>query len=445
MQVMNEYGADALRLCLLSTPVVKAEDLRFSEAAVREVMRTVILPLWNAYSFLVTYARVDGWEPAPGPVAPPAAPENALDRWVLSQLEACTRDLRQSLDGYDLQKASTRFVGFIDDLTNWYIRRSRRRFWKSTDDADKAEAYQTLHYVLVSFCKLAAPFIPFVTDSMYRNLRTAAMPESVHLCDYPTVDGVFLDEALNRKMAGTMSAVSLGRFLRTQSALKIRQPLQSVVLVSAQSVTRADLEEMAGVIAEELNVKEVRVSANEEDLVHLSAKANFKKLGPKLGRRMRAAAAVLEALPAAEIGRLRTGARLTLDLGDGGEPVEIVEEDILVQRQERAGMAVANAGDITVALDTTLSEALVCEGWARDLVSRLQNLRKEARLEVTDRIAVIYQLPPVAVAAVREFAQYIGAETLAVSLEPGELPKDAEAEINGESCRLAITKVSVGP
>jgi isoleucyl-tRNA synthetase len=441
MQVMNEYGADALRLCLLSSPVVKAEDLRFSEGAVREVMRTVILPLWNAYSFLVTYARVDGWEPSAGPAAPPAAPGNALDLWVLSQLEACTRDLRQSLDGYDLQRASTRFVSFIEDLTNWYIRRSRRRFWKSTNDADKVEAYQTLHYVLVSFCKLAAPFIPFVTDSMYRNLRTAAMPESVHLCDYPTVDGVFLDEALNRKMANTMSAVSLGRFLRTQSALKIRQPLQSVVLVSVQPAIRAELEEMAGVIAEELNVKEVRVCANEEDLVHLSAKANFKRLGSALGRRMRAAAVAIEALPPAEIGRLRLGARLTIDLGDGGAAVEIVEADILVQRQERAGMTVANAGDITVALDTTLSEALVREGWARDLVSRLQNLRKEAGLEVTDRIAVTYQLPAAAVAAVREFAPYIGSETLAVSLEPGELPKDAETEINGELCRLVIAKV----
>jgi isoleucyl-tRNA synthetase len=245
-------------------------------------------------------------------------------------------------------------------------------------------------------------------------------------------------------MADTMSAVSLGRFLRTQSALKTRQPLQSVVLVSSQAGIRADLEEMAGVIAEELNVKEVLVRAHEEDLVHLSAKANFKKLGPKLGRRMRAAAAVIEALPPAEIACLRGGARLTLDLGDGGEPVELVEEDILVQRQERAGLAVANAGDITVALDTTLSAALRREGWARELVSRLQNLRKEARLEVTDRITVTYQLPPAAAAAVAEFAPYIRAETLALSIEPGELPKDAEAEINGESCRLAVAKVLAG-
>jgi len=441
MTVMNEYGADALRLCLLSSPVVKAEDLRFSENAVREVMRTTILPWWNAYSFFVTYARVDGWQPGPGPAAPPAVPANVLDRWILSQLDACARDLRQSMDAYDLQKASTRFVAFIDDLTNWYIRRSRRRFWKSSNDTDKADAYQTLHAVLLGLCQLAAPFTPFVTEAMYRNLRTPAMPESVHLCDYPSADGAWLDEALNRTMAHTMSAVSLGRFLRTQAALKVRQPLQSAVLVSASAGVRADLEAMADVVAEELNVKAVLVRADEEELVRLSAKANFKRLGPRLGRRMRAAAGRVEQLSAAEIRRLRSGGELVLDLGDGGEPVALVADDIAVQREERPGLTVANQGEITVALDTTLTEALVQEGWAREIVSRLQNLRKEAGLEVTDRIAVTYQLPPAAAAAVREFGEYIRAETLAVRLDPGEVAESGALEINGEPCRLGLVRV----
>lgn len=444
MDVMNQYGADALRLCLLSSPVVKAEDLRFSENAVREVMRTVILPLWNAYSFLVTYARVDGWRPPPGPALPPPAPANVLDRWILSQFEACTADIRQSMDGYDLQKASTRFVTFIDDLTNWYIRRSRRRFWKTTNDADKDEAYRTLHAVLVGLCKLAAPFIPFATEAMYRNLRTPEMPESVHLCDYPEAGGAHLDEALNRTMARTMSAVSLGRFLRTQAGLKVRQPLRCAILVSPDPAIRADLESMADVVADELNVKEVRVRADEEELVHLSAKANFRRLGPRLGRRMRAAAARVEALSAAEIARLRAGDALALDLGDGGEPVTLSAEDIAVQRTERPGMTVANEGEITVALDTTLTETLVREGWAREIVSRLQNLRKEAGLEVADRIAVTYQLPPAAEAAVREFADYIRAETLALRLEPGTLPEAATMEVNGEPCRLALVRVASG-
>jgi isoleucyl-tRNA synthetase len=441
VHVMNEYGADALRLCLLSSPVVKAEDLRFSANAVREVMRTVILPLWNAYSFFVTYARVDGWQPGPGPARPPRAPENVLDRWVLSQFEACTRDIRQSMEAYDLQKASTRFVAFIDDLTNWYIRRSRRRFWKSSNDRDKADAYQTLHAVLLGLCRLAAPFTPFVTEAMYRNLRPPAMPESVHLCDYPAADGSLLDEGLNQTMAHTMSAVSLGRFLRTQAALKVRQPLRSVVLVSANPAVRADLEAMADVVAEELNVKEVLVRADEGELVHLTAKANFKRLGPKLGRRMRAASARIERLTAAEIGSLRAGGELALDLGDGGEPVTVVAEDIAVQREERQGLTVANQGEITVALDTALTEALVGEGWAREIVSRLQALRKEAGLEVTDRIAVTYQVPPAAAAAVRDFGEYIRTETLAVRLEAGEVPESGALEINGEPCRLALVRM----
>ncbi len=439
--VMNEYGADALRLCLLNSPVVKAEDLRFSENAVREVMRTVILPLWNAYSFFVTYARVDGWQPPAATGGPRLAPENVLDRWILSQVEACARDLRQSMDDYDLQKASTRFVGFIDDLTNWYIRRSRRRFWKSSNDADKAEAYQTLHFVLIEFCKLAAPFIPFVTEAIYRNLRTAEMPESVHLCDYPAATGAALDEALNRRMANTMKAVSLGRFLRTQAALKVRQPLQSAVLVSANPSIRADLEAMAGVVADELNVKAVQVQAAEEELVHLSARANFKVLGPRLGRRMRAAAQAVERLDSAAIGRLRSGQTLGLDLADGGEAVSIAADDILVQRQERPGLTVANEGEITVALETTLSPELRREGWAREIVSRIQNLRKDAGLEVTDRIVVTYQLPEAAAAALDDFAEYIRSETLAVSLDAAALPATAEAEINGEPCRLAVQRV----
>ena len=186
MNVIEKYGADALRLCLLASPVVRAEDLRFSETAVREIMRTVLLPLWNSYSFLATYARIDKWRPEGDKAAPPENPENVLDRWILSKLAATLADVRDAMDAYDLQKGATRFTGFLDELTNWYIRRSRRRFWRSTNDSDKLEAYQTLHYVLLTFCKMAAPFIPFITENIYRNLRTDSMPESV--CGVKRVD-----------------------------------------------------------------------------------------------------------------------------------------------------------------------------------------------------------------------------------------------------------------
>ena len=440
--VMDAYGADALRLCLMSSPVVRGEDLCFVENAVRESMRTVILPIWNAYSFLVTYARVDGWKPE-GAAGAPTSPTNVLDRWILSRLQQATADIRERMDAYDLQRSALRFTGLIEELTNWYIRRSRRRFWKSEDDEDKAEAYATLHHVLLTFCKLAAPFIPFVTEEIYRNLRTSHMPESVHLCDFPEVDEQHLDAVLSRRMGNTMLAASLGRFLRTRASLRVRQPLKSAVLVSADAEVRADLERMGGLIADELNVKEVVVGGDEEALVELSAKANFKALGPRLGKRMRAAAKAIESLAPAGIQSLRAGGSHSVELDDGQAPVEIFLDDIVVQRSERAGMTVANEGAITVALETTLDEELVCEGWAREIVSKLQNMRREAGLEVSDRIRVAYELPPEGMEAIRRFGDYIGSETLAVEFAAG-VPKGVEeSEINGMCCRFCLEKVFV--
>lgn len=442
MDVMDRYGADALRLCLLSSPVVRAEDLRFSETAVREVMRTIIIPVWNAYSFLVTYARVDHWKPGSGVAAPPASPGNVLDRWILSRLAATTIEVRESMDAYDLQRAALRFSGLIEDLTNWYIRRSRRRFWKSSNDLDKNEAYQTLHFVLLTFTRLAAPFIPFVTEAIYRNLRTEAMPESVHLCDYPDLPESCLDLRLNECMARTMSAVSLGRYLRTQASLRVRQPLAEAVLVSADSAVRHDLEEMAEVVADELNVKQVRVRADEEELVHLHAKANFKKLGPLHGKRMPLIAKAVEALMPEQISALRRGESLPLVLPDGAE-VTIVEADVLVQRDEREGVTVANEGEITVALDTRLTEDLVLEGWAREIVSKLQSMRKDAQLEVSDRIRVRYDLPAPGQASLSRHGDYVRAETLALDLSEGVDGGACDTvEINGHNCRFSIERVS---
>ncbi len=437
MDVVNVDGADAIRLCMLSSPVVRAEDLRFSEEAVREVLRTVIIPLWNVNYFLVTYARVDGWKPKNA--EPPRNPANLLDRWVVSRTMAIVADLREAMDNYDLQRAAVRFTSFLDELTNWYIRRSRRRFWKSDNDGDKNEAYQTLYFVLLTFCKMAAPFIPFITEKIYRNLRTDEMPESVHLCDYPEVDESFLDMALNKRMERTMSAVSLGHSLRTQSNLKVRQPLQSTVLVSADAGVRADLESMADVIAEELNVKECKVIADEESLVSLSAKPNMKKLGPKLGAKMKLVLPLIGALDSAAIGKLRKGETLSLTASDGSV-FDITEEDVMIKRTEKEGLTVANEGDITVGLDTRLSKELIQEGWAREVVSKLQNLRKELNFQVTDRINVIYDGTAEMCEAIEAFKSYISNETLALSLEKGAADDMHEVEMNGVKAQFSVRK-----
>ena len=437
MDIVNKYGADAVRLCMLGSPVVRAEDLKFSENGVREVMRTVIIPLWNAHCFLNTYARVDGWKPET--TTPPTNPQNELDRWVISRLIATLADIREAMDNYDLQRGANRFTGFLDELTNWYIRRSRRRFWKCDNDSDKFEAYQTLHFVLVTFCRIATPFIPFITEKIYRNLRTPDMPDSVHLCDYPEVSEALIDQALNTRMERTMTAVKLGHFLRTQAVIKVRQPLQKAILVSPVDAVRTDLSTMSQVIAEELNVKEIELREDELALVSLAARPNMKLLGPKLGGRMKLLAPLVQKLDANAIMSLRQGKSLELSLPDGSN-YALTADDVIVQRTEKPGMSVANEGDITVALDTRLNDALIQEGWAREIVSKLQNLRKELKFDVSDRIRVTYSGPSEVSSAIIAQKEYIAAETLALSIEPGESADMHEVELNGITARFAIVK-----
>ena len=318
MHIINSYGADAVRLFMLGAPVVRGEDLKFSEEGVKDIVRNVFLPMWNAYSFLVTYARVDNWRPDQGEPRPPANPANPLDRWILSSLCQMVDEIREHMDGYQLQKAANRFEAFIEDLTNWYIRRSRRRFWKSQNDGDKNDAYQTLHFSLVTFAKTAAPFIPFLTEEMHRNLRTEAMPESIHLCDYPEMSGAFRDERLERQMRHTINAVSLGRHLRSQQELKIRQPLRAATIVAHDPETRTMLTETADIIAEELNVKRIDVKEDDGELVIRHAKANFKTLGPKLGKDMKEAAAAIAAIDGPTIASIIAGKTATVRFSSGG-------------------------------------------------------------------------------------------------------------------------------
>ncbi len=437
LYIIETYGADALRLFLLGSPVVRAEDLKFSEEGVKEVMRAVILPVWNSYSFFTTYANVDKWEPAPDGAAP-ANPSNPLDRWILSSLADMVAEIRTAMDSFHLQKAANRFEKFADDLTNWYIRRSRRRFWKSQNDADKNEAYATLHYVLLTFTQCAAPFIPFITEEIYRSLRTESMPESVHLCDFPEPEVRRRDAYLEQQMDATMKAVSLGRFLRTQRNLKVRQPLRRAILVSGDSDIRKMIGETADIVAEELNVKNISVRADEEELVRLSAKANFKTLGKRLGPQMKEAAARIQELPSAQIAAVLRGEKVTLTLQSGTELV-LDKEDLSILREEKPGLPVASEDGVTIALDTALDDALLDEGNAREFVSKVQNLRKEMNLDVSDRIVISFSGTPEIVRAVEGFRDYIANETLAVEIV-SDAAAGTEFDLNGHLCKLSVRK-----
>jgi len=433
-EVINEFGADALRLFLMHSAVVKAEDLKYTDDGVREVLKTVIIPYWNAYSFFVTYANIDGVSPT----GAPERPENPLDRWVLSEAERLVQEVREQFDDYDLQKAIDPIVSFIDSLNNWYIRRSRRRFWKSENDADKSEAYQTLYSVLKTVTLVAAPIIPFITEEIYRNLRTEKEPESVHLCEYPVPNRDRRDEELERKMAITRQTVSLGRAIRTMHNLKIRQPLSAIHVVTREEEAKKVLLEMEDIIRDELNVKEVVLRENEEDLVEYTAKANFRELGPRLGKNMRAVASTIEALDQEGIRRLMDGGVLSLEID--GSAIDITEASVIVQRHEKANLRVLNEGAITVALDPEITEDLKQEGLVRDLIRQVQNLRKESGLEVSDRIILQIQGDEELTTAVRAFDEYLANETLATRLEWSVTGGAVPVEIGELSGSLAIRK-----
>ncbi|MDR0688923.1 MAG: isoleucine--tRNA ligase [Spirochaetaceae bacterium] len=416
MEVVNTFGADALRLFLIHSAVVKSDDLRYSDEGVRDVMKSIIIPLWNAYSFFVTYANIDGMSPA----GAPDKPSNPLDQWILSVAETLTERVSTALDAYDLSRAVDPVIEFIDLLNNWYIRRSRRRFWRSSaggifeNDTDKTEAYGTLYDVLKTLITVACPFMPFTTDAIWRNLRRDGEAESVHLTDFPLPREERRDRELEYKMGLAQHAVSMGRALRSQYNLKVRQPLKAVELVTRNADEKKVFLEMEDIIREELNVKTVIFRDNEEDLVVYEAKANFRILGKELGKDMKAAADRIAALSQLEIQGLLEGATLSIEVA--GKPVEITAEKVDIRRIEKAGLRVLNEGTLTVALHTEVTEELAQEGDVRDLIRGVQNMRKDKGLTITDRIRLRLYGSDRLKAAWEAFSDYVAAETLSVSV-----------------------------
>ena len=435
VDVINTYGAEALRLFLMRSAVVKAEEARYNDEGVKDTLKTVIIPLWNSYSFYVTYANIDQASPS----SAPADPANPLDRWILSETERLIAEVTRELDRYDLVRAIEPIVDFIDVLNNWYIRRSRRRFWRSESDLDKKEAYETLWHVLVTLAKVAAPILPFISEAMYRNLKTEGMPDSVHLADYPTAREESRDLTLELKMTTVRKAVSMGRAIRSMHAIKTRQPLKALHLVTKNPEEKRILLEMEDIIREELNVKEVIFRENEEDLVEYKAKPNYRALGKSLGKDMKAAAEKIEALSMHEISHLLDGA--TLDIGIGGRTLEITRESVEVRRLEKENLKVLNEGSLTVALDPEITEDLKAEGVVRDLVRGIQTLRKDQGLDVTDRIDLFLKPEdPEVQDSVEDYKDYLAAETLAASISWEKREPARLLECGGMKCYVALAK-----
>ena len=429
-EVINSFGADALRLFLVHSAVVKADDLRYSDEGVREVMKSIIIPLWNAYSFFVTYANIDKVTPA----GACEKPVNPLDQWILSETQTLVEKVGGALDAYDLSRAVDPILRFIDLLNNWYIRRSRRRFWRSENDNDKIEAYGTLYEALKTLITIAAPFMPFTTDAIWQNLKLENEKESVHLADFPVVNEKRRDKALEFKMSSVMTAVSIGRSLRSQYNIKMRQPLRKAELVTRNDEQKKALIGMADIIREELNVKEIIFSDKEEDLVEYEVKANFRVLGKELGKDMKAAAAKIEALSHAEIHSVIEGASLSIDVPceDGNRAVIITAEKLDIRRNEKANLRVLNEGTLTVGLDTEITRELSMEGDIRDLIRGIQNARKESGLSVTDRIELCVHGSDTLKEAWDRFGGIAAEETLAKKTEwlktDGQIPIEAGDE-----------------
>jgi isoleucyl-tRNA synthetase len=440
VDVINSYGADAVRLFLVHSALIKADDLRYSDEGVREVLKSIIIPLWNAYSFFVTYANIDKVSPE----GAPERPANPLDQWILSEAESLKEQVGNALDSYDLSRAVDPIVAFIDLLNNWYIRRSRRRFWRSENDTDKIEAYGTLYDALKTLITVASPFMPFTTDAIWRNLRLKGDPESVHLTDFPLPKTERRDKALEFRMATVRRAVSMGRSLRSQYNIKVRQPLRMAELVTRNSDEKNALLEMTEIIREELNVKDVVFRDNEEDLVEYEVKANFRVLGKELGKDMKAAAARIEALNHAEIQGVLEGAALSLDIetGDGSVRTVVITADKLdIRRNEKANLRVINEGTLTVGLDTEITRELSREGDIRDLIRGVQNNRKEMGFSVTDRIKLTVYGSDKLKEAWDSLSDTAAAETLAIETAWAQVEGQIAMEAGEDSWLVKIERI----
>ena len=435
-EMMDTYGADALRLYLLNSAVLKAEEMRLTETGIKESMRSVIIPLWNAYSFFVTYANIDHWSPAKGLGAEPA---HLLDRWILSELQTLVHDINQEMEAYRLYRTVPCMVQFVEKLTNWYIRRSRRRFWKSEDDNDKMSAYATLYRVLMDLTKCLAPVLPFITETIYQNLvRTHGddQPESVHLCDMPLADESRRDGRLESQMELTTRAVVLGRALRNKHNLKTRQPLRRLYLLPPDDNGRDKLVEMATLIADELNIKEVELVDDAAAFSDESFRPNFPALGPRFGKKMKEVTRRIQELTNEELTTLRSGKALEVAGG------QVTLDDIDIQRRGKDDMVVTIDNNLGVGLDVHLDEDLVFECTAREFVNRVQNMRKDAGLQVSDRIKVGVRGDDELEEAIDLHSDYVAEETLSLEVLTGSVPSNAlsqqDFEINGHEGSISI-------
>jgi len=441
--LIGKYGADTIRWYLVATSPPWKPTL-FDEEGLLEVQRKFFATFVNTYAFFALYANIDGFTGAEAAVPRASRPE--IDRWILSELHSLLGRYRALMDGYEVTRAARLVSSFtIDMLSNWYVRRNRRRFWKNEEGADKMSAYQTLAECLDVLSKMIAPFAPFLAEEIHRNMmdgRGSAGAESVHLSLLGEPDPSAVDEELEARMERAQLIVSLVRAIRNRKNLKVRQPLKRMIVPVASPSEKEMIDRVKNIILEETNVRQIEFVDDDSGLVVKSVKPNFKVLGPKYGKSVQPVAAGIRAFGPGEIASLEGGGSVAVSTPTGG--IDVVLEDVEILRQEIEGWVVESGGGQTVALDTELTPELLAEGLAREFVNRVQNMRKDAGFEITDRIEITYSAGGRLADALRDHRAYVTNETLAVGLTsvPENDLKSAGIDINGESCRIAITRIS---
>ncbi len=443
-ETIEEFGSDPVRWYMIanSSPW---DNLKFDKEGVREVARKLFATLYNTYSFFALYANVDSFSGAEKQIPVNERPE--IDRWILSLLNTLTKDVDEALSDYEPTKAARAINIFVNDnLSNWYVRLNRKRFWGGEMSSDKLSAFQTLHTCLVTVARLIAPFAPFFADKLYKDLTAPALEAegkkatSVHIASYPIADESLIDKDLEQKMNLAQTITSLVLSLRRKVNIKVRQPLQTLMIPVSSEKAKQQIADMSQLILSEVNVKEIKFVGSDEGVLVKRIKADFKKLGPKHGKMMKAVAAAIAVLSQAEIIALEKNGSLAINVE--GTPVTIDVADVEIRSEDIPGWLVATEGAVTVALDITVTENLRREGVARELVNRIQNIRKSRDYEITARINVAIAPSALTDDTVAEYGEYIGRQVLAqaVVVAPVENPLDDERlDIDGTEVTVKVT------
>ncbi len=436
--LFDEHGADALRLYLVDSPAVKAQEVQFSEKGVRDVVRKILLRWWNAYSFYISYANIEAFEPRGLASRSP----NVLDRWILSRLNSLIENTNREMEAYKLYNVVPNLLAFIEDLTNTYIRFNRKHFWADGMPDDKRQAFETLFHVLYTLAKVMAPFTPFLSEVTYGNLaRVVAAPkESVHLEMYPVADAARIDRSLEDAVARMSQMVVMARNIRETLGVKAKIPLTSLTIIHRERRVLEAMQQLEDCFIEEINVGRVVYEDREDDWVQISAKANFKKLGARLGKKMKPVANAVQKLTVADIVALESGQTLELE----GEPITL--DDVEIRRAPKdANEALASDQLISIALDPTVTEAQIREGVSREVIRRIQVARKNAQLNLDDRIALELACDADVRAAVEAHSAAIRDATLATALALVDAPAGSfveDAEIDGQKLTIGLRVVA---